>query len=518
MRRSGILMPVSALPSPWGTGTMGKEAEAFIDFLHDAGQAIWQILPIGPTGFGDSPYQSLCSAAGNPYLIDFDALAADGLLERAEYADISWGEDPLHVDYGALYRGRFDVLRHAVAQLEDTCPRALAAFCEREASWLDDYALFMALKEAHGGAPWSAWSEKVRRREPAALDDARRALADQVRFWQGVQFLFFEQWDRLHARARKAGVSILGDLPIYVAEDSCDVWAHPEQFQLDDDLRPIEVSGCPPDGYAATGQLWGNPLYRWDAMAKDGYSWWIDRVKHQLRFYDILRIDHFRGFESYYAIPAGAPDASVGTWRPGPGIALFQAITEALGTIDIVAEDLGFLTPAVHELLDASGYPGMKVLEFAFDRRDGGGRAYQPHTYPTHCVAYVGTHDNDTARGWLETADPADAAYAREYLGLNTEEGEHWGFMRGIWASAADTAIVQMQDVLGLGSETRMNVPSTVGTNWQWRAPAGFTSPELATRLHHLMDVYDRLPCTEDAREDDDAPAPGGAGVHMIDD
>ncbi|MDY4041192.1 MAG: 4-alpha-glucanotransferase [Collinsella sp.] len=496
MRRAGILMPVSSLPSPHGIGTLGAAARGFLDFMREAGQSVWQVLPIGPTGFGDSPYQSFSSFAGNPYLIDLDDLASEGLLAPEEYEGLPWGDDPLRVDYGALYRLRLPVLARAVARLRRERAAELAAFCERERGWLDDYALFMALKARFDGRPWGMWPDPYRLREPAALAGARAELAEEIALWQGVQFLFFHQWEALRAHAAAAGVEILGDLPIYAAGDSADTWAAPEAFQLDDDLRPTEVAGCPPDGFSATGQLWGNPLFAWDRMAEDGYAWWIRRIAFQFRLYDILRIDHFRGFDSYYAIPAGAADARDGRWREGPGIAFFRALEEELGPRAIIAEDLGFLTPSVRELLAGTGYPGMKVLEFAFDRRDGGGRTYQPHAYPRNCVAYVGTHDNDTALGWLDTADPADAALARDYLRLTPAEGEGWGMMRGIWSSAADLAIVQMQDLLGLGSEARMNIPSTLGGNWCWRAETGFADGALAARIAAEMELYERLPET----------------------
>ena len=493
MRTSGILMPVTSLPSPWGIGTLGAEARAFVDFLARAGVGVWQVLPIGPTGFGDSPYQSFSSYAGNPYLIDLDDLSSEGLLGRAEYAHLDWGEDPGRVDYGLIYRKRFAVLRHAVRRLLVTDSVSFLAFSEREHAWLDDYALFMALKEAHGGRAWGTWEDDLKHRAPLALAAARSELNDEVLFWKGVQCLFFRQWDRLRAHAHAAGVEIMGDLPIYVAEDSADVWAHPDQFQLDGDLAPIEIAGCPPDGFSVTGQLWGNPLFAWDRMRQDGYRWWGDRIAFQLKLYDILRIDHFRGFDSYFAIPAGAETAAGGRWRKGPGMELFDALQKRLGTCRIVAEDLGFLTPSVRELLERTGFPGMKVLEFAFDSRDGGDDAYLPYAYPRNSIAYIGTHDNDTALGWLKSAPRADAALAREYLGLREGCEENWGMMRAIWASASNLAVVQMQDLLGLGSEARMNVPSTVGSNWTWRALPGFTDGGLAERLRHQLELFRRV-------------------------
>ncbi len=486
-------MPVTALPSRWGIGTMGECAREFVRFLRSAGQTYWQILPLNPTSYGDSPYQSFSSFAGNPYLIDLDELAAQGLLQADEYQDLNWGENATCIDYGLLYRQRFSVLKKAVDRLQKRIPNELEEFCATQ-PWLENYALFMALKDRFGGAPWSRWPAPLKMRQPQAIQQAMQELNNEVRFWQGVQFLFFRQWSALKQYANRHGVQIVGDLPIYVAEDSADVWAEPCQFQLDEQCNPIEVAGCPPDGFSEDGQLWGNPLFDWDKMKQDGFAWWIRRIEYQFHLYDVLRIDHFRAFDAYYAIPAGAKDAKNGRWRTGPGIEFFHTIEAALGRRNIIAEDLGFLTESVHKLLKDTGYPGMKVLEFAFDSRDGGGSLYLPHNYPTNCIAYVGTHDNETALGWLATADAGDVALAREYLHLDPVEGEHWGMMRAIWASVADRAIVQMQDLLGLGSEGRINTPSTLGGNWQWRALPNFASPALAARIHRQMQLYGRLP------------------------
>ena len=497
MRRSGgILMPVTSLPSPWGVGTLGGAAREFIAFLARSGTSVWQVLPVGPTGHGDSPYQSFSTYAGNPYLIDLDDLAEEGLLRRDEYARLDWGGDPTRVDYGALWRNRFGVLRHATDRLARDHAGELAAFCERERAWLDDYALFMALKDAHGGAPWTTWERPLRLRDAGALSEARSRLDGDVRFWRAVQCLFFRQWERLRAEAGAADVRIMGDLPFYVALDSADVWSRPEQFQLGDDLMPEEIAGVPPDGFSAIGQLWGNPLFAWDRMKADGYEWWCDRIAAQLHRYDILRIDHFRGFDSYFAIPASSVTAADGRWRKGPGIELFRVLEERLGRCEIVAEDLGYLTDSVRRLLADSGFPGMKVLEFAFDTRDSeaGDETYLPYAYPANSVAYVGTHDNDTALGWLQTAPEKDVEVAREYLRLDASEGEAWGMMRGIWASASELAVVQAQDLLGLGSEARINTPSTLGSNWCWRAEPGFASDELAGCIRHQMALYHRLP------------------------
>lgn len=469
---------------------MGKEARDFVDFLTRAGQSYWQILPMGPTSYGDSPYQSFSTFAGNPYLIDLEDLEKAGLLERGEYAGLNWGEDPGRVDYGLLHEQRYPILRKAVERLLAAPPEDYTLFLAENGAWLPDYALFMALKDQNRGAPWWEWPQALRLREGSTLRRARQELEDQVTFYQGVQYLFFHQWRALKTYANGRGVSFIGDLPIYVALDSADVWARPDQFQLGEDLRPTEVAGCPPDAFTADGQLWGNPLFDWCRMEAQGYGWWIERIRRQRGFYDVLRIDHFRGFDSYYAIPFGAETAREGRWRQGPGMKLFRAVECALGRQAIIAEDLGFLTDSVRQLLRDSGFPGMKVLEFAFDSREESD--YLPHNYDKHCVVYVGTHDNDTALGWLDTADPADRAYAIEYLHLTPEEGYHWGLIRGAWASPAELAVVQAQDLLGLGSEGRMNTPSTLGGNWQWRALPGTFDEATAERLRRLTEVYCR--------------------------
>ena len=492
MRSAGILMPISSLPSPCGIGSLGQAARDFVDFLAAAGQSYWQILPICPTSYGDSPYQSFSSFAGNPYFIDLDTLADRGFLDPSDYRDINWGDDPAKVDYGRMYENRFSVLRRACSRMGRGDLFELRGVLPN-ARWLDDYALFMALKDKFGGASWFQWPEELRRRDPAALRAAKQELREEIRFWTTVQLLFFNQWWNLKEYANGKGVSIIGDLPIYVAGDSADVWANRTQFQLDENLLPTEVAGCPPDGFAADGQLWGNPLFDWERMREDGYQWWLERVAFQLEIYDVLRIDHFRGFDSYYAIPYGEATAKNGRWRPGPGLDFFRAVHEKLGRQNIIAEDLGFLTDPVRELLRETGYPGMKVLELAFDSRDPA-PGYLPHCYPANCVAYPGTHDNDTILGWLAHADPKDAAFAKAYLRLNRREGYHWGMMRAAWASPADLAVIQAQDLLGLGSEARLNTPSPLGGNWQWRALPGAFPPRLARRLRREMEVYQRAP------------------------
>lgn len=494
MRCAGVLLPVSALPSPYGIGTLGASAREFIDFLSDAKQTYWQVLPLGPTGFGDSPYQSFSTFAANPYLVDLDELIAEGLLTKEEVDDVFWGDDVESIDYGLLFETRFGVLRKAYERVEDVLADEFHTFCEEEASWLDDYSLFMALKFHFNGQGWQMWPEEYRTRRPQALEVMREMLAENIDFWKAVQFFFFRQWHTLKAYAHAHGIQIIGDVPIYVAEDSVDVWSHPELFQLDEHFKPIEVAGCPPDGFSATGQLWGNPLFDWEKMSLDGYAWWMQRVKAQFRLFDVLRIDHFRGFDSYYAIPYGSKDACHGRWRKGPGYHFFEVLKAILGDKPIIAEDLGFLTESVVSLLHECGYPGMKVLEFGFDSRDEGGRNYQPHHYPTNSVAYVGTHDNSTALGWLKCVDADDAAYARSYMRLSQEEGESWGMMRTIWQSPADTAIVQMQDALELDDRARINVPSTLGTNWKWRMSPNVDLAPIAARMASYVELYERSP------------------------
>ena len=487
-------MPISSLPSPYGIGTLGAEARKFADFLAAGGQSCWQLLPVGPTSYGDSPYQSFSSFAGNPYFIDLDILAEWGLLEPEEYQFLNWGNDPGQADYELLYKNRFQVLRLAVSRLSRGDKFEMRGTLWG-ADWLEDYALFMALKDKFGGASWLDWPEELRLRESASLALARKELAAEIDFWKWVQHLFFSQWWSLKEYVNQKNISIIGDLPIYVALDSADVWANPDQFQLDENGRPTEVAGCPPDGFSADGQLWGNPLFDWERMKKDGYAWWLKRIAWQFQICDTLRIDHFRGFDSYYAIPYGDATAKNGRWKPGPGIGFFKAVNKALGKKDIIAEDLGFLTPSVHKLLKDSGYPGMKVLEFAFDSRDTGSD-YLPHCYSPHCVVYAGTHDNDTIQGWMASAPKKDVSFAKAYLRLSKREGYHWGMMRSAWASPADLAVMQFQDLLGLGSEARMNTPSTLGNNWKWRALPGTFDEKLSKRLRREMKVYQRLPKT----------------------
>ena len=493
MRSNGILMHLSSLPSPHGIGSMGKPARDFADFLQAAGQAYWQLLPVCPTGYGDSPYQSFSTNAGNPYFIDLDDLKEDGLLEASEYEFIDWESGQEDVNYGVLYEKRYPVLRKAVKRFMVNPAADYEAFCSENAFWLDDYALFMTLKNACGGKSWQEWEPGLKNRTPEAIAKALEEHAEEVTFWKVLQYLFFHQWKKLRKYVNDKGISIIGDLPIYVSLDGVDAWAHPELFQFDEELCPKEIAGVPPDGFSADGQLWGNPLYDWEYMAKDGYSWWIQRIKYLCSVYDVLRIDHFRGFDSYFAIPYGDTNAKRGQWRKGPGMDLFHAVEKAIGKQPIIAEDLGYLTDSVKQLLSESGFPGMKILEFAFDKRDGNSVEYLPWKCPVNCVAYTGTHDNDTCVGWMTSANREDIETAVECLGLTEEEGYHWGMMRALWCTAAELTMVQMQDVLGLGSEARMNAPSTVGKNWRWRALPESYGSDLAMKLRHKMEIYGRL-------------------------
>ena len=491
MRTSGVLMHISSLPSPYGIGTMGKEAYRFVDFLEKAGQTYWQMLPVGPTSYGDSPYQSFSGYAGNPYFIDLDLLVKDGLLKKAEILRFDWGKNPEKTDYGILYQNRFQVLKIASDRLLQKKNRAFSAFCREQKAWLDDYALFMAEKDAHNGKSWMEWETPLRFREEAAMREAKKTYAEEIRFYQVVQFLFFTQWQALKDYANQKGIKIIGDVPIYVAADSADVWTEPELFMLDKDLRMTKVAGCPPDAFSATGQRWGNPLYRWDVMKKQNYDWWIRRVHGLSERYDIVRIDHFRAFDSYYAIPAKDKTAENGKWMKGPGIRLFRVLEQKLGKLNIIVEDLGYLTPSVMQLVKKTGFPGMKVLQFAFDTREDGD--YLPHNYPPFCVVYTGTHDNDTIQGWMKTAPKESVKNAKEYLNMTEEEGYHWGMMRGAWSSVGETVIVTMQDLLGLGHEARMNLPSSLGGNWQWRMKAGADSNALAKKIAKQMTLFGRM-------------------------
>ncbi len=498
MRASGILMHISSLPGDTGIGTLGVEAYKFVDFLKKSGQTYWQVLPLCPTSYGDSPYQSFSTFAGNPYFIDFDLLCSDGLLKKSDYSIINWGINSEKVDYSKIYDNRFKVLRKAFNNF-DFSDKSYIAFCGVNCFWLDDFALYMALKNSFNGKPWNEWSIDLKVRKTDAIKKVKIELKDEIEFQKFIQYLFFKQWTSLKKYANENGVKIIGDIPIYVAKDSADVWSNPKQFLLDEDCNPIEVAGCPPDAFSDEGQLWGNPLYNWDYMKADRYTWWKKRINHLCNMCDVIRIDHFRGFESFYCIPADSETAKIGEWRKGPGIDFFREIECDLGKKDIIAEDLGYLTPAVKKMLKQSKYPGMKVLQFAFDTDEE--NDYLLHNFTKNSVAYAGTHDNDTIIGYMtKTAPRKTRKRAREYLRLTRKDGYNWGFMKAVWSSNSDTAIVTMQDLLGLGNEARMNFPSTTKGNWQWRAKSDYITDELAEKLRYYTALYQRIPTKKRVR------------------
>ena len=500
-RSAGVLMHLTSLPSPYGIGTLGREAYHFVDFLKKSGQTYWQVLPVGPTSYGDSPYQSFSTFAGNPYLIDLDLLCEEGLLTKEEAAAPDWGEDPSRVDYEKLFQNRFPVLEIAVARAKGRNLDDFLRFERQHAGWLDNYALYMAVKESFGLKSWCEWPEEsIRLHKAESVREYTARLSDRIFFWKYLQYLFFRQWAALKEYANRNGILLFGDMPIYVALDSADVWAGPELFWLDKKGRPVCVAGCPPDYFSETGQLWGNPLYNWETHRKTRYAWWIRRIRHASTLFDVTRIDHFRGFEAYYAIPYGEETAVNGSWKKGPGMKLFQELKKQLGKVPIIAEDLGFLTPAVHKLLKKSGYPGMKILQFAFD--SGEENDYLPHNYNRRCVVYTGTHDNDTTAGWFAAAPKQDVEFAVRYCRLNKREDYHWGLIRTAYASVSRLAIVPMQDFLGLGSDSRMNTPSTTGGNWQWRMPPGAATPALAHKIRELTALYGRLEKSDDDQKE----------------
>lgn len=490
-RGAGVLLPVFSLPSPYGIGTIGREARSFVDFLVRAGQRYWQVLPLGPTSFGDSPYQSFSTFAGNPYFIDLEQLIEEGLLLREEAEELPWAGRADRVDYQALFQHRFQALRKAYNRSHLKNNGEYRRFCRENKDWLDDYALYMALKERHGFREWLLWEEPLRLRDDAALKEQREACAGQIGFWKFCQFLFFQQWRELKRYANQRGISIIGDIPIYVALDSADVWAHPELFQLNEERRPHAVAGVPPDAFSSTGQRWGNPLYDWERMETDGFSWWKDRIAAAASLYDLLRIDHFIGICRYYAIPAKNETAEGGQWIPGPGKKLTDAIRQAAGDCRIIAEDLGVVVPAVRRLLTQAGFPGMKVLSFAFD--GDASNEHLPHHYVSNLVVYGGTHDNQTLRGLFSEKSKKELKFARRYLHVKKKNNLPAAVMRAAYESVAAVAVMQMQDLLELGGDARMNLPSTIGNNWQWRLIPGQLSHSLAKRMRRQAETYGRL-------------------------
>ena len=489
-RTSGVLLHITSLPNEFGIGSLGEESREFVIKLKQAGQTWWQILPIGPTGYGDSPYQSFSSFAGNPYLINLDYLKNCSLLTDEEITEVKSLYDCNRVDFGKLYNERYITLRRAYERF-DKSSLDFESFCRENSFWLNDYALFMTLKDENNGKPWQEWEDKYKFRDREAIEEFENNNFSKVNFYRFLQFQFFSQWDGLKRFAHENGIKILGDLPIYVAEDSSDCWANPELFSLDENLKPIWVGGCPPDGFSEDGQLWGNPCYDWQVHEETEYDWWVNRFKWLFSIFDCVRIDHFRGFESYWRIPAGDDTARNGSWIQGPGMKLFSKLKDELGELPIIAEDLGYMTKEVYEFRRETGFPGMKILLFAFAK--DASSDYLPHNMDKNFVVYPSTHDSDTVVGWIKEHDREEVEFAKRYLNLTEDEGLNWGMIRGAMTSVADMAIFQMQDILGLGNETRMNYPGTASGNWTWRMKIGEFSEELIEKLKSYTQMSGRL-------------------------
>ncbi len=490
MRKGCILMHISSLPSEYGIGKMGRHAFAFVDFLKKSGIKCWQILPLSPTSYGDSPYQSFSVNAGNPYFIDFEILEEDGLLERNEYSGIVWESNPDKVDYSLIYDHCFDILRVAYSRFKPSKFPEYKTFCTDNKEWLDEYALFMALKFKYDGKAWYEWESDLAMHKAKAVAAVKKELKKDIGFYKFIQFEFSRQWNTLKAYANENEIEIIGDIPIYCALDSVEAWAMPKLFWFDKKKTPVAVAGCPPDDFSPTGQLWGNPLYNWEYHKKTGYEWWIDRIKRASELYDIVRIDHFRGFESYYTIPYGNEDATIGEWKKGPNHELFRLAEQKLGKLNIIAEDLGFITPEVRKLLNKSGYPGMKVLQFGFS---DGENEHLPHNFSsTNCYAYTGTHDNETLIGWIEMLSAKSLKFTKKYLNVKKKSEIPMAVVRAAWGSVAQTAVAQIQDFLDSGKDGRMNTPSTLGTNWQFRTQESDFTPALAKKIKKLNKLYNR--------------------------
>ncbi len=496
-RGAGILLPISSLPSPYGIGTFGKDAYEFVDMLEAAGQKYWQVLPIGPTSYGDSPYQSFSTFAGNPYFIDLDMLVEECLLETSDITSIDWGSLTCDIDYNKMYQNRYQVLRKAFFKYMDLQERKtdscgideLGRFVREQKSWLEEYSLFMACKDYFDGVEWLKWEDGIRTRQQASLDYYKDLLKERIEFWNFVQFAFYKQWNKLKKYAHQKEIQIIGDIPIYVALDSADVWANPGQYQLDEDLQPVDVAGCPPDAFSDYGQKWGNPIYDWDKMEQDNFSWWRGRIQSAAKMYDVIRIDHFIGVVRYYAIPVNGVPVE-GEYREGPGEKLTQALDESIGNVKIIAEDLGVVVPGVRALLEKCGYPGMKILEFAFDgHRDN---EYLPHEYLPNCVVYSGTHDNETLLGYFDSLPKEGYTYLQQYTGIKERDKLAEQVIRLAYQSVADTVIIQMQDILKKDNKARMNLPSTIGQNWRWRLKKGEFTQEKIQWLAELSDIYCR--------------------------
>lgn len=495
MRESGILLPVSSLPGKYGIGCFSKEAYHFVDQLVKAEQRYWQILPLGPTSYGDSPYQSFSTFAGNPYFISLEDLIEEGVLTEEECDAVDFGDEDGSVDYSKIYQGRFPLLRKAYERSKVAENPDFIRFQEENAWWLDDYSLFMAVKARMDQVSWDQWPEDIRKRWGYSLDYYREELYFEIEFYKYLQFKFDEQWRKLKAYANENGIRIIGDIPIYVAFDSADTWANPQLFQLDAENVPVAVAGCPPDGFAADGQLWGNPLYRWDYHRQTGYDWWMKRLAHCFKMYDVVRIDHFRGFDEYFSIPYGDKTAHNGHWEKGPGMDFFYTMRDRLGWKEVIAEDLGYVTDSVRQLVRDSGFPGMKVLEFAFDSRDTGSASdYLPHNYPTNSVVYTGTHDNETLTGWFGGILKEEQEMLRKYLHDFHTPGDkiYWEVIYLVMSSVARMCIIPMQDYLGLDNKSRMNQPSTLGTNWKWRLKEGQLDDVLLDEILEVTSIYGR--------------------------
>ncbi|SQF70287.1 4-alpha-glucanotransferase [Streptococcus sanguinis] len=493
-RQSGVLMHISSLPGKYGIGSFGQSAYDFVDFLVRTKQRYWQILPLGTTSYGDSPYQSFSAFAGNTYFIDFDILIEEGLLNEADVKGAEFGDDPRKVDYAKIFDARRPIMEKAVARfLKADDLSDYESFVEQNAAWLEVFAEYMAIKEHFDNLAWTEWpDEAIRRREAASLASYREKLADKLTYHRVTQYLFFKQWLRLKAYANEHHIEIVGDMPIYVAADSADVWAQPHFFKTDAVGKPTCVAGCPPDEFSETGQLWGNPIYDWEAMDKDGYAWWIERLRESFKIYDIVRIDHFRGFESYWEVPAGSETSASGKWVKGPDYKLFAAVKEALGDLNIIAEDLGFMTDEVIELRERTGFPGMKILQFAFNPDDES--IDSPHLAPNNSVMYTGTHDNNTVLGWYkDEIDDATRQYMAQYTNRKEYETVPHAMLRTIFASVSFMAIATMQDLLELDSAARMNYPSTIGGNWTWRMTAEELNPIVEGELYSLTKTYRRM-------------------------
>lgn len=491
-RGAGLLMPVSSLPSPYGIGTLGKEAYLFADALAKAGQTYWQVLPVGPTSYGDSPYQSFSAFAGNPYFIDLDTLIEEGLLEKGEPLKYDWGNKEDDIDYAAIFNSRFLVLKKAYKNSKHKKTNAYESFLKENAYWLFDYSFYMALKNKFKHVEWLAWDEDIRLRKKKAIEKYKKELKDEIEFWEFCQYKFYEQWMRLKEYVNKKGIRIIGDIPLYVSLDSTDVWTKGELFELNSERQPVNVAGVPPDLFSETGQRWGNPLYNWDVMKEDGFAWWRERMKANARLYDVIRIDHFIGIVRYYSIPSSCPTAMEGKWRKGPGVLLTDAIKESIGEAKIIAEDLGIVVPSVRRLIKKTGWPGMKILEFAFD--EGAKSDFLPHNYKnSNNLVYGGTHDNETIVGYLEGKTDEELSYLYSYLAVKKREEVPAAMLRAAYASISSAAVFQMQDILRLNNTARMNLPSTVGNNWRWRLKQGQFTGQYIKELKKLAKTYGRL-------------------------